>query len=193
AALHLRALHRGSGARAAHPGRRRRRQIEEPAPGTRPSRDRRGGDRRDPRPRRPQGKRRVRRCRAGGGTMTTRDATAKKTLAKIEKLAKSVVRDIQKKKNPEIQIPLRTLSNIHYSARKKIIEMGKETQDRAFFNVSQARKFMQTFLVATACKELLDSGKTTSIRDLYYMTKHTLGNSRQNTFEEQDESDPIIE
>lgn len=125
--------------------------------------------------------------------MTTRDATAKKTLAKIEKLAKSVVQDIRKKKNPQIQIPLRTLSNIHYSAKKKIIELGKEKQDREFFNVSQARKFMQTFLVASACKELLDSGKTTSIRDLYYMTKHTLGGTRQNTFEEQDESDPIIE
>jgi len=125
--------------------------------------------------------------------MTTRDATAKRTLAKIEKLARSVVRDIQKKQNPRIEIPLRTLSNIHYSAKKKIIEMGKETQERSFFNVSQARKFMQTFLVATACKELLESGKTTSIRDLYYMTKHTLGNTRQNTFEEQDESDPIIE
>ncbi|MFO7156044.1 MAG: DNA topoisomerase IV subunit A [Pseudomonadota bacterium] len=125
--------------------------------------------------------------------MTRRDATAKKTLAKIEALAKAVVRDIQKKQNPRIEIPLRTLSNITYNARKKIIEMGKETQERSFFNVSQARKFMQTFLVASACKELIETGKTTSIRDLYYMTKHTLGNSKVNTFEEQDESDPIIE
>src|SRR5690606_7017394 len=125
--------------------------------------------------------------------MTRRDATAKKTLAKIEALAKAVVRDIQKQQNPRIEIPLRTLSNITYNARKKIIEMGKETQERSFFNVSQARKFVQTFLVASACKELIETGKTTSIRDLYYMTKHTLGNSRQNTFEEQDESDPIIE
>src|SRR4030042_586882 len=39
----------------------------------------------------------------------------------------------------------------------------------------------------------VDSGKTTSIRDLYYVTKHTIGDTRQNTFEEQDESDPIIE
>ncbi|HEX9402646.1 MAG TPA: DNA topoisomerase IV subunit A, partial [Anaeromyxobacter sp.] len=51
----------------------------------------------------------------------------------------------------------------------------------------------QTFLVSEACKELIDSGKTTSIRDLYYMTKHTLGETKQNTFEEQEESDPIIE
>jgi DNA topoisomerase-6 subunit A len=56
-----------------------------------------------------------------------------------------------------------------------------------------AKKFMQTFLVSEACKELIDSGKTTSIRDLYYMTKHSIGDTKQNTFEEQDESDPIIE
>jgi DNA topoisomerase-6 subunit A len=52
---------------------------------------------------------------------------------------------------------------------------------------------MQTFLVSEACRELIESGKTTSIRDLYYMTKHTLGETKQNTFEEQEESDPIIE
>ena len=52
---------------------------------------------------------------------------------------------------------------------------------------------MQTFLVASACKELIDSGKTTSIRDLYYITKHTIGRTKQNTFEDQEESDPIIE
>lgn len=125
--------------------------------------------------------------------MARRDATAKKTLAKIEKLAKGIVQDVRKKKNPQITLPLRTLSNVHFNARKKIIELGDETQERAFFNVAQARKFMQTLLVASACKELLEAGKTTSIRDLYYMTKHTLGNSKQNTFEEQDESDPVIE
>ena len=73
------------------------------------------------------------------------------------------------------------------------IELGSQRQKRYFFNVSMAKKFMQTFLVSEACKELIDSGKTTSIRDLYYMTKHTLGETKQNTFEEQEESDPIIE
>ena len=56
-----------------------------------------------------------------------------------------------------------------------------------------AKKFMQTFLVAGACKELLESGKTTSIRDLFYMTKHTIKGHKENTFDDQVESDPIIE
>lgn len=125
--------------------------------------------------------------------MASRDAVAKKTLAKIEKLAKAVIQDVRKGHEPSIEIPLRSLSNVHFNPRRKIIELGDDKQERSFFNVSQARKFMQTFLVASACKELLEAGKTTSIRDLYYMTKHTMGNSKENTFEDQDESDPIIE
>jgi DNA topoisomerase-6 subunit A len=56
-----------------------------------------------------------------------------------------------------------------------------------------ARKFMQTLLVASGCKTLLDEGKTISIRQMFYMTKHTLQGSNENTFEDQSESDPIIE
>ena len=77
--------------------------------------------------------------------------------------------------------------------KTRLIQLGGQRQKRYFFNVGMARKFMQTFLVSEACKELIDAGKTTSIRDLYYVTKHTIGDTRQNTFEEQDESDPIIE
>ena len=55
------------------------------------------------------------------------------------------------------------------------------------------RKFMQTMLVASKCKTLIDESKTVSIRQMYYMSKHTLPGSSENTFEDQDESDPIIE
>src|SRR5512146_290059 len=121
------------------------------------------------------------------------DAIDKKTVQKIEKLAETVLRSVKGGKNPFVEIPIRSLANVKFNERRRLIELGSQKQKRYFFNVSMAKKFMQTFLVSEACKELIDSGKTTSIRDLYYMTKHTLGETRQNTFEEQEESDPIIE
>src|SRR6476619_6299862 len=125
--------------------------------------------------------------------MATRDAISKKTAAKIEKLAQGILKTVKGGKNPFLEIPVRSLANVTFSEKKRLVELGNQKQKRYFFNVSMAKKFMQTFLVSEACKELIDSGKTTSIRDLYYITKHTLGDTRQNTFEEQDESDPIIE
>jgi DNA topoisomerase-6 subunit A len=118
---------------------------------------------------------------------------AKKTLGKIEKLAVETIRTVKKKENPAVEIPIRALSNVSFSEKHHLIELGDKTQSREFFNVSMAKKFMQTFLVAGACKELLESGKTTSIRDLFYMTKHTIKGHRENTFDTQDESDPVIE
>ncbi|HEX9243230.1 MAG TPA: DNA topoisomerase IV subunit A [Anaeromyxobacter sp.] len=125
--------------------------------------------------------------------MARLDVIDKKTILKIEKLADSVLKSVKGGKNPFVEIPIRSLANVKFNEKRRLIELGTQRQKRYFFNVSMAKKFMQTFLVSEACKELIDSGKTTSIRDLYYMTKHTLGETRQNTFEEQEESDLIIE
>src|SRR5512136_1898915 len=124
---------------------------------------------------------------------TRKDAVSKKTTAKIEKLAEGVLKAVESGKNPFLDIPVRSLANVSWSEKRRVVELGSQRQKRYFFNVSMAKKFMQTFLVSEACKELVESGKTTSIRDLYYMTKHALGETRQNTFEEQEESDPVIE
>jgi DNA topoisomerase VI subunit A len=121
------------------------------------------------------------------------DAVSKKTAQKIEKLAEAVMRSVKGGQNPFIEIPIRSLANVKFNERRRLVELGNQKQKRYFFNVSMAKKFMQTFLVSDACRELVEAGKTTSIRDLYYITKHTIGDTKQNTFEEQDESDPVIE
>ena len=119
---------------------------------------------------------------------------AQLTSKKIQRLAQQTLKEVTAEENPAVSIPIRALSNVAFNERSRLIELGDRAQSREFFNVSMAKKFMQTFLVAGACKEhLLESGKTTSIRDLYYMTKHTIQKSRENTFDDQNESDPIIE
>ena len=121
---------------------------------------------------------------------TDKDA---KTLAKIQKLAQSVVSTVIRGSNPALSIRTRALSNVAFNEKKRIIELGDRAQSREFFNTAMARKFMQTFMIANGCKTLLDENKTISIRQMFYMTKHTTEGSSENTFEDQSESDPIIE
>jgi DNA topoisomerase-6 subunit A len=116
-----------------------------------------------------------------------------KTLSKIEKLARQTFAQVTKGENPAVDIRTRTLTNVSFNEKRKIIELGDRTQTREFFNTAMARKFMQTMLVASKCKMLIDEGKTVSIRQMFYMSKHTLEGTSENTFEDQDESDPIIE
>ncbi len=119
--------------------------------------------------------------------------TDEKTLSKIEKLATDTLKAVEKGLNPTVNIRTRALSNVAFNEKKRIIELGDKMQGREFFNTNMARKFMQTFLVANGAKTLIHEGKTISIRQMFYMTKHTLRGTDENTFEDQSESDPIIE
>jgi len=53
--------------------------------------------------------------------------------------------------------------------------------------------YMQTMLVASGCKQLIDQGKTNSIRGLFYQLKHTIEGTQEETFDTQEECDPVIE
>ncbi len=112
---------------------------------------------------------------------------------RLVSMAERIIKQAEKLENPSVSIPVRSLSNVKFDEERSIIEMGDKVQNRVLFNVNMAKRFMQTFLIASACKDLLKSGKTTSIRDLFYMTKHTIGKTNENTFDDQEESDPIIE
>jgi DNA topoisomerase VI subunit A len=116
-----------------------------------------------------------------------------KTISKIQQLAQSTLRVVQKGDNPTVDIRVRALSNVSFNEKKRIIELGDRTQQREFFNIGMARKFMQTFLIASGCKSLIDQDKTVSIRQMFYMSKHTVAGTSENTFEDQNESDPVIE
>lgn len=117
----------------------------------------------------------------------------KKTMARLTGLADRVVSAASAKRDPHVDIPSRTLSNIRYSPRKRILEMGSNKNRRQLFDLSQAKAYMRTVLVAKGCKQLLDQGKTTSLRGLFYMLKHTIEGAKENTFDEQNECDTIIE
>src|SRR5438552_4366108 len=112
---------------------------------------------------------------------------------KLVGVADVVITAAERRKDPTLAIPVRALSNINFNARNGLIEMGKRKQARSFFNVGMAKKFMQTVLVADALCELQRANLTTSLRETYYRSKHTIKNSHENTLDTQDESDPLIE
>ena len=122
--------------------------------------------------------------------LTARD---KKTNESLVGLADRVVSAAKNRRDPYVEIPSRTLANVHYSPRKRILEMGNAKNKRQLFDLSQAKAYMRTMLVASGCKKLIGQGKTTSLRGLFYMLKHTIEGAKENTFDAQEECDTIIE
>jgi DNA topoisomerase-6 subunit A len=117
----------------------------------------------------------------------------KKTLKSIVGMGDRVVKTAGLSRAPHLDIPSRSLSNVKFNKSKRFIEMGKGTNKRELFNLSQAKSYMQTMLVASGCKQLIEQGKSTSIRGMYYLLKHTIEGTKEETFNEQSECDPVIE
>lgn len=115
------------------------------------------------------------------------------TLGKLEKLAGEVGKRALGGVEPKLEIPSRTKGNTIWNKKRGILEMGEARSERPLFDLKTAKQFMQTMLHASSIKELIESDKTSSLRSLFYAAKHTVAGTKENTFDTQDESDPILE
>ena len=104
-----------------------------------------------------------------------------------------LVNQLKKKKNPSFNVPTRTLSNVFFDEKSKTLKLGKKESARTFFNIGQAKKFLQTVEVAAVTKNLIDIDKNSSLRDVYYQVKRTIPGTKIELVEEQTETDKAIE
>jgi DNA topoisomerase-6 subunit A len=111
----------------------------------------------------------------------------------LKKIGEEVIKDIERGANPTLEIPIRSLANVKFDEKNKMIMMGSGTSKRFFFNVGHVRKFVQTIEAAALAKELIDVNKHLSLREAFYRMKRTLPDSQINLVDEQVESNQAIE
>jgi DNA topoisomerase VI subunit A len=116
----------------------------------------------------------------------------KEVIKKLKGLGLDIAALIEKEKPPKMSVPQRGLSNIQFDKVNNLLRMGSKKTTRNFLNVAHSKKFMQTMLIAGKCEDFVGRDKTASIRELYYQLKHTIEGTKENTFEDQSESDPLI-
>lgn len=126
---------------------------------------------------------------------TSRSVTARdeRTMKHLVGLADGVAKSSLGYRDPWVDVPARTLANTTFNKKRRTLEMGDAAQKRNLFNVGQAKKFMQTMLLGSGVKSLIDAGKTLSLRGMYYKALHTIPGTKEKTFAGQDESDTILE
>jgi len=144
-------------------------------------------------------KRAATRKKAGGAKAPVRErskagaARDAKTAKAIETFADKVVRSALHGREPSFEVPTRSKNNTKWNKSRGILQMGSATQDRQLFNLGQAKKFMQTMLHGQSVRELIDEGKTLSLRGMFYKSKHSIPGTKEETFDEQTESDSVLE
>lgn len=127
---------------------------------------------------------------ARAGSRADRDAV---TAQRLQNLADGIVKSALAGREPKLDVPTRAASNTKWNKSRGILEMGSAAQERQLFNMNQARKFMQTLLHGQGIVDLIGQGKTSSLRGMFYKSLHTIQGTKEKTFDDQEESDGILE
>ena len=125
--------------------------------------------------------------------MLSRSATRRRSRTWLAwPIASSMTR--RRSASRHLDIPTRSLSNVRYNKSKRLHRDGLRT--RTAGSCSTCRRPRATCRRCSwpaAATQLIEQGKTTSIRGLYYLLKHTIEGTKEETFDDQAECDPVIE
>lgn len=136
---------------------------------------------------------------AAGGKAPPRPKTAHRaardehTAGRINALANGVVASALTNVEPSFEVPTRAASNTKWDKKAGILRMGDASNTRQLFNLGQARKFMQTLIHSNGIINLIEQNKTSSLRGMFYAGLHTIEGTKEKTFDDQTESDTILE
>jgi len=112
----------------------------------------------------------------------------KKVIEKLKSIAEEIKLAILKEQAPEIKIPLRSLSNVHYDVEKGYLEMLDKVVKRKL-SVNTIKTFAQTLKMMALSKEVLENNDIATKREVYYVSKNW-GDAR---FKQQPESDAVMD
>ncbi|MEM0482915.1 MAG: DNA topoisomerase IV subunit A [Nitrososphaerota archaeon] len=115
------------------------------------------------------------------------DEVKKAVLAKLKRIGEEVVETLNRGDWPTLYLPVRSTKNIVYDPSFRQYILGPKKAERTVANIRHLRPFAQLIWVSKFAKQLLTSGKTSTLRDTYYVA---IGEGID--FESQDESDDII-
>ncbi|MBR9683373.1 DNA topoisomerase IV subunit A [Candidatus Woesearchaeota archaeon] len=111
-----------------------------------------------------------------------------KTSTKIKEIATQVYQKILKKKEPELKMPLRSLSNVTYDSKDGYFELLGKIKIRAL-TASTIKTFAQTLKMMALSKDIVEKEDIATKREAYYVSK----NWDEARFNEQPESDAIMD
>jgi DNA topoisomerase VI subunit A len=90
---------------------------------------------------------------------------------KLQSLGDKIIEDVNALNVPSIQVPSRGTSNIVYDDEKRYYVLGDRFGQRSLGNVKQIKKIGQMVYMANFCKGLVQTGKTATLREMYYVSE----------------------
>jgi DNA topoisomerase-6 subunit A len=111
----------------------------------------------------------------------------KEVLANLENLGAKTYKQLDEGYFPSIEMPSRSIENIHYDPQYRQFILGDRKVRRSARNIRHLKPFTQLIWAARFSHELSSQRKTSTLRDVYYSAQ-----AYEMTFKDQQESNNIV-
>ncbi len=120
--------------------------------------------------------------------MATKKVSAKNVVENIKSIAQGMYAAIRKRKQPELEMPIRALTNVEYDGKEGYFKLLDKKKSRTL-TAATIKTFAQTLRMMGLSKELVETNDIATKREAYYVSKNW-GDAR---FLEQPESDTVMD
>lgn len=122
----------------------------------------------------------------GGGQVSERQEAA---LQQLQKIAESIYGDFQRREIPNLELAVRSKSNIQFEDELNVWKYGENVTERSAKKTDGAYMLLRTLYMAEFIKQMINETKSSTLREMYYISEGW----DLAKFSEQAESDKLAE
>ncbi len=89
----------------------------------------------------------------------------------LKDFGSEILENIKNTEPPRMKVPSRSTSNIVYDEDEGFYTLAGKKSTRTAANMRQVKKFAQTMCAADFCKDLINSNKDATLREMYYTSE----------------------
>ncbi len=119
----------------------------------------------------------------------SRQRTSEETKIALMKVVEEMYNNMVKGNPPSMTLPVRTKKNIQFNEKLSVYKYGKNRSTRNAVDLGSAKQLLRTLHVIEFIDEMVQTGKTSTLREMYYISE-AWGNGK---FGSQNESNNLAE
>jgi DNA topoisomerase-6 subunit A len=122
----------------------------------------------------------------GAGAVSERQQAA---IVQLQKIAESIYGDFQAHRVPNLELSVRSKSNIQFEDELNVWKYGENVTERTAKKTDGAYMLLRTLYMAEFIKQMIDESKSSTLREMYYISEGW----DMAKFGDQSESDKLAE
>lgn len=95
----------------------------------------------------------------------------KQAIVQLEKIAESIYDDFQKHRIPNLELAVRSKSNIQFEDDLNVWKYGENVTERSAKKTDGAYMLLRTLYMAEFIKQMINESKSSTLREMYYISE----------------------